>query len=714
MNQWIAKQLLSDTLVAVRSLDEPIYEAILRALLQNTDDAVLVTDLEHRSLACNDRFARFFNVDAQAVVQMEVEDLRQVVIPRLTNPERWLQQLDEIYAEPQMTYQDELELVGDYPMVLHRTTGPVQMPDGTILGRLWKFRNVTQEKYRQRLRQAIFDVSTLHDPDPTHVLREVVNKIADTYRAVSVLSIRDGKRMLFREVAGAPPDAPDQRENPVKHAYCQVTMLQHQPLLVDDGAHDPRFRNIGAVRMGFTRYLGATICDGKGRPIGTICMLGQQCNQHLTDDDAQFISMMAVRIQTELERERIYLERTSEQRAMLEQQKRDLDITHSVLEAMNNGFKCLSREHSTDRFMSVQLHLLRGLLGYQSAALLIHDKDGYSGLYLAPSAELPRPLALEPREWPSAVPSKAAIRFVRDPEAELAKLLGAKTLAFAVLPLTLDETGLLVLGRQGTLPAHDEHHRIHLEALVDQVALLLASHRLNLKLGLTEDQLRETEGQLVQSEKLAVVGTLAASVAHDIRNIMTSLQLECVLGGSEPAATLETVRTQLERFSLLAHRLLSYAKPQMLARGRTDVNALLQRTADMVGPQMRITNVNLRWDLDPNCRSVQADSNQAEHLFVNLILNAVQAMHDQGGSLTIRTRAHPGETIIEIKDTGNGIPPDRITSLFEPFQTTRANGFGLGLYSCGRIAAEHGWLITVESEVGAGTTFQVRAPVERE
>ncbi len=713
MNTWIAKQLLSDANVAVRALDDPTSDAILRALLLNTDDAVLVTDLDHHSLACNDRFARIFNVAAQTVVKMEVEDLRAVVTPRLKDPDAWVRQLDEIYAEPELTFQDEMELFGEHPMVLLRTTGPVLMPDGAVVGRVWKFRNVTEDKYRERLRQVIFDVSTLHDPDPAQVCSEVVRRVAETYGAVSILSIRDGKRMLFREVAGAPPGAPDLSENPVKQAYCQVTMCHTKPLVVDDGANDPRFRTIGPVRMGFTRYLGANIRDGKGRPIGTICMLDQQRSRRLTDDDAQFVSMMAIRIETELERERIYLERTAEQRAMLEQQRRDLATTHSVLEAMNDAFKQSNRELTTAELIGTQLKLLRGLLGYTSAAILISTPDGFEGHLLAPTMASPEPLELQRHEWSSIVPSKTAVRFVRDPEGPLAKQLGAKTLAMAGLPLSHGETGLLVLGRQGPIPAHDDHHRIHLEALVDQVALLLVTHRLNQRLAQTAEELRTMQGQLVQSEKLSVVGTLAASVAHDIRNILASLQIECAMGTADPAATLTKVREQLERFSLLAHRLLSYSKPQMLARQGTDINELMQRAADMVSPQMRVTHVDLVWDLKDPLRLVPADPNQAEHLFVNLMLNAIQAMHVKGGTLTLSSHETETEVVAEVRDTGNGIPLDRINRIFEPFQTTRKNGFGLGLYSCGRIAAEHGWKIEVESEVGVGTAFKIRAPLER-
>lgn len=712
MNDWIAKRLLSDAHVAVRGAYDSITDAILRTLLLNTDDAILVTGLDHTSLACNERFGEYFEVDPQAVVGMGVEELRSVVYPRLQDPGRWVRQLDEIYAEPELTYQDEMELIGEHPLILHRTTGPVKFEDGRIVGRLWKFRDVTLEKYREKLRDVLYEVSTFHDPDPTVVLRHVVQQIANVYGAISILSIREGKRMVFREVFGMPPEAGDVRENLLKEAYCKVTMGQPAPLIVQNGGNDPRFRRILPVRLGFTRYLGANIRDGKGRPIGTICLLDDRSSVPLTPEDSQFVSMMAIRIETELERERFYMERTADQRAMLERQRRELDATHSVLSAMNSAFEQAGGDRPIEAIVEAQIRLLKGLLGYDAAAILLPGDDGLCGMYTARRSQSVKPMRLADSPWVQNALA-TGLRFEGSASCAIATRLHVDTLATSGLTLGDGEVGLLVLGRLGPAPLDDEHHQVHLSALVEQVALLLAANRLNQRLLQTHATLRATQGQLVQSEKLSVVGTLAASVAHDIRNILSSLQLECSFGAADPAASLARVQEQLERFSLLAHQLLSYAKPRLLARESTDMNALLERAVNMVGPQMRVTHVGLEWCLADELPPVMADPNQVEHLFVNLILNAIQAMHAKGGSLRIATVRTPGGSEVCIRDTGGGIAPERLAKLFQPFQTSRANGFGLGLYSCGRIAAEHGWRIDVDSEVGVGTTFRVVIPRDR-
>lgn len=713
MNRWIAKQLLSDAHVAIRPLEDLVPDAILRTLLLNSDDAILVTGLDHKSLACNERFGVIFEVDPQRVVAMEIEELRSVVYPRLRDPDLWVRQLEEIYAEPELTFQDELELIGDHPLVLQRTTGPVQLADGSIVGRLWKFRDVTRDKYRDRLRARLFEVSTYHSPDPGEVCRHVVQQIADLYGAVAILSIREGQRMVFREICGVPAGAPEMKENSLKEAYCRVTLKQGKPLLVQNGGNDSRFRSILPVKLGFTRYLGACIRDGKGRPIGTICMLDSRSNQPLGDEDAQFVSMMAIRIETELERERLYLARTADQRNMLARQRAELDTTHSVLKAMNAAFEQTGGDRPTDAVVEGQLLLLKGLLGYHSAAILLPGESGVYGWYIPRSSAGAHLLEGIDQSWVEEALSREAIAFEPRSESELALLLEASALTFARLSLGAGEVGLLVLGTGELASADDEHHHVHLAALVDQVALLLASHRLTQRLVQANATLKETQGQLVQSEKLSVVGTLSASVAHDIRNILSSLQLECEFGVADPEQSLTKVREQLERFSLLAHRLLSYSKPRLLAREVTDLNDLLQRAVAMVAPQLRVTGVEANWRLCEEPILVPADPNQVEHLFVNLVLNAVQAMHAKGGTLELASERSQTGVRIHVRDTGGGIPEDRLEKLFKPFQTTRSNGFGLGLYSCGRIAAEHGWKIEVATTVGLGTTFTVLIPGEK-
>ena len=123
-------RILSEADVAIRPNAEVMATAVLRALLVTSGDGILVTDLEHRSLACNGKFAQFFEVPAEKAVRMGVEELRERVYPRLRDREAWRQGLDQVYAYPRETYEDEIELLGEPPLWLRRNS-PFIIPCGT-------------------------------------------------------------------------------------------------------------------------------------------------------------------------------------------------------------------------------------------------------------------------------------------------------------------------------------------------------------------------------------------------------------------------------------------------------------------------------------------------------------------------------------------------------------------------------------------------------
>ncbi len=235
------------------------------------------------------------------------------------------------------------------------------------------------------------------------------------------------------------------------------------------------------------------------------------------------------------------------------------------------------------------------------------------------------------------------------------------------------------------------------------------------KLGLVESTLTETQKQLFETEKLSAVGLLAASVAHDIRNLLTPLPIELSLAdqddGLARAESLGAIRRQVDSLSLLTHRLLALARPAPPERTLVDLPALLERLALLVRPQAALEDVRLVVTCGPRQAPVIADGTQIEQVLVNLILNAIQAMRaTAGGTLSLRLDAHGGGARLRVADTGPGIPPALRQRLFEPFFSTRPDGAGLGLFSCRRIAGEHGGTVTVRNRPGGGTQFTLWLP----
>ncbi len=237
----------------------------------------------------------------------------------------------------------------------------------------------------------------------------------------------------------------------------------------------------------------------------------------------------------------------------------------------------------------------------------------------------------------------------------------------------------------------------------------------------TENTLTLTQQQLFEAEKLSAVGLLAASVAHDIRNVLTPLNIEITLADqNDPAAraeSLRVMRAQVDRLSLMTHRLLALARPETLSRAPVDLSALVVRIAELLRPQAVLEDVQVHLRAPRRSPLVCADPVQIEQVLVNLVLNGVQAMTERSGTLTLslarQTQKGQSGVNVCVADTGPGIPAGTRRRLFDPFFSTKPDGAGLGLFSCRRIVQAHGGTIAVRS--GArGTRVTVWLPAEGE
>jgi len=231
------------------------------------------------------------------------------------------------------------------------------------------------------------------------------------------------------------------------------------------------------------------------------------------------------------------------------------------------------------------------------------------------------------------------------------------------------------------------------------------------------ETLKDTRDQLVQKEKLASVGQLAAGVAHEINNPLASVLLYAdILRRDAPEENrqqredLEMIVREATRCRTIVRDLLNFARQNEVLAQDTDMNALLRELAQEMGKKESYRNITLVEDLDPDLPLIQADPLQLRQVLLNLANNAAEAMPD-GGRLTLRTRkgSMPGYISLEVEDTGVGIPPENMSKLFTPFFTTKpiGKGTGLGLAIIYGIVKMHQGQISVRSEVGKGTTFAI-------
>jgi len=229
---------------------------------------------------------------------------------------------------------------------------------------------------------------------------------------------------------------------------------------------------------------------------------------------------------------------------------------------------------------------------------------------------------------------------------------------------------------------------------------------------------RRLETQLIQSEKMAAIGQLAAGIAHEIRNplgIITNALYDLgeIVDGDNPDVQedLRIAKEEMDRVQEIINNLLEFSRESRAELENVDVNDLLRRTLQLMSKSLQNSDVRVVTDFAP-LRRCRANQNALRQIFLNLITNAVQAMPD-GGELRLRTAPLAGGWVqLEFADTGVGIPPEHLRDIFNPFFTTKApgQGTGLGLSVVHSVVKRYNGDIQVRSQVPGGTTFTIEFP----
>ena len=250
----------------------------------------------------------------------------------------------------------------------------------------------------------------------------------------------------------------------------------------------------------------------------------------------------------------------------------------------------------------------------------------------------------------------------------------------------------------------------------------LITHVITIGEDMTERRL--TDERILQSEKLAAVGQLAAGVMHEINNPLATIgacvaAIEGRLGGTADGTVkeyLDIIETEVHRCTRIVDQLLDFSRPKGDASRRepTDLNALVEQTLFLLKHHQRFKRLSVERGLGEGLPPVMVDAERMVQAFMSIMLNAADAM-DRGGALRVRTAfdRERDEAVVEFEDTGTGIPASELTKIFEPFYTTKppGRGTGLGLTICYSIVEEQGGRIGVQSEPGRGTTFRIYLPV---
>jgi signal transduction histidine kinase len=287
--------------------------------------------------------------------------------------------------------------------------------------------------------------------------------------------------------------------------------------------------------------------------------------------------------------------------------------------------------------------------------------------------------------------------------------------AEVALPMVTPERfeGIVFLGAKRTGSMFTQEDIEILTILANQLAISMENARLYA-------DLKRSRELIQRSDRLSAIGTMAAGLAHEIRNPLVSIRTftqllpERMEDEEFRSKFLTLALSEVDRICALINELLAFARPAPAQLSRIDLNQCLEGICMLLESQSRNKGIQLKTKLRPNLRSMIADEDQVKQVVMNVVLNAIQACAE-GGKVEVSSYENVVEEkaylCIEIADTGRGIEREFLEHIFDPFFTTRRDGTGLGLSIAHQIVTRHGGFIDVKSDVGRGTAFFINMPV---
>jgi two-component system, NtrC family, sensor kinase len=448
--------------------------------------------------------------------------------------------------------------------------------------------------------------------------------------------------------------------------------------LLDAVSHDwPISVRRAIADLDLTYYFPCTV---RGRTIAYLALSRTDKGDFLSSDDVELLTTLAGYVSIAVENTRLY---RSLQHKM-EEYERLKEFSENIVESINVGILAVDLNDCVESW-NTQIERLTGIprdaaLGRRLAELfpaeLSKEFDqvrGQTGVHNIYKFVLQGPAGLTPRNANGNGNGKG-------------NGSGAHTLNLAIAPLVAKD-----LQQIGRLIIFDD--------VTDR---------------------DELERQLVQADKLSSIGLLAAGVAHEVNTplavISTYAQMlaKQISEDEQKSKLLDKIAKQTFRASEIVNSLLSFSRTSTTEFVELDVGKVIQETLNLVEHQLRKSAIEVKLDTQPALPPVKGNSGKLQQVFLNLFLNARDAM-ETGGTLAIRVWSEDGFARIDVADSGQGIQPENLARIYDPFFTTKAarKGTGLGLSVTYGIVREHGGTIEVESHPGAGSRFRVELPLAR-
>lgn len=245
--------------------------------------------------------------------------------------------------------------------------------------------------------------------------------------------------------------------------------------------------------------------------------------------------------------------------------------------------------------------------------------------------------------------------------------------------------------------------------------LSLSFNRMSVKLKELIDKIKSAQEHMVRTEKLYAIGEFSAGIAHEIKNPLTPIMMLMRRVKEEKESLtdkdVEIIEEELNRIDKIVTEFLAFARPDKVEKTKMNINEVISEVITLTKPKMDRSGIFIIEKYLPAIPDITGNSDALKQVFLNIMLNAVQAMDGKGGDLTVETSTGDGKVMVIISDTGIGIPEENLKKVYDPFFTTKKEGTGMGLALTHNIVSDHSGRIDIDSMPGKGTKVKVEFPV---
>jgi two-component system NtrC family sensor kinase len=505
-------------------------------------------------------------------------------------------------------------------------------------------------------------------------------------------------------------------------------VVEHnQAVLVDDVQSDPRwYGGVDGISGFETKSLMSAPLERRGEIIGAVEIISDQ-RAAFADEDLSLFEALCSIAAVGLDNARLY--------AAMRSQADRLTLLNQVGQALSSSLDYDKVIHSAlskiqDLFPTDGVWFVEPEPGTDEIRLAaaLTDRRAFDVPVTLQSAKGIVAWALRRGEPVLVEDARADRRFSSDVDQHL----DIETRAMMVTPLTTTDRILGAISVSSSQRAdYDRGDLNMLQAIASTMSIALDNARLYEDLKTLLREREETEARLIQSEKMAALGRLIATITHEVNNPLQAIQgcltlAEEEMGGRQREEKLRhyihVSSTEIEHIAEIVRRTRAFYRPEPGGPRSVDVHAELDSVLALSNKQLEDSDIVVERDYAADLPRIRAHADQLRQVFLNLVLNAIDAM-PTGGTLRVLTATEGiaaggrGKQIpavrVQLTDTGEGISPEMAPHIFEPFFTTKEDGTGLGLFVAYGVVQAHRGEITVTSEPGEGATFIVRLPVRR-